>query len=45
MYPWNETQRISNILINENPSHQFNETISNHHLYPEITRDIQQQSQ
>jgi hypothetical protein len=29
-------------LINENPSHQFNETISNHHLYPEITRDIQQ---
>jgi hypothetical protein len=32
-------------LIDEKPSHQFNETISHHHLYPEITRDIKKSSQ
>jgi hypothetical protein len=44
MYPWNETHRISNILINKNPNYQFNENISNHHLYPKITRDTQKSS-
>jgi len=31
-------------LINENISHQLNKTTSNHHLYPEITRDTQKSS-
>jgi hypothetical protein len=26
----------------KNPSNQLNETISNHHMYPEITIDIQE---
>jgi hypothetical protein len=45
MYPLNETQWIFNVLINKNSSKQLNETTSNHHLYPKITRDIQKSSQ
>jgi hypothetical protein len=42
MYPYNETQWISNVLINKNRSNQLCEIISNHQMYPWITKDIQE---